>query len=321
MASFGVFYAKMHNSAALAPPPARSRPNADDQIRIWIDHPDLGSDEIAVLIGLSRFADFHTGVAWPSSERLRQSLGKNGQAWSKKRLQAAIDYLVAHGHLQVATRRSMAGRNGGRIFRIIAERYDDREPPEFRTGTLGVAQGSATTLPRVPDWNPELDSRKQTLSQQEQSCDEEKTGSVVTLITIDWKPSNETVDLVKACRPDLDQTAFLARFRLKNVGKGLVEPDEIYRAWAAAERHCKSGPTATARGTNDPRKATSFAPSRRSLTMHADPLVREIAGRPATDWLADAKRIVSEMQLDIRAFDLANDPVRLACELRKAGLR
>lgn len=309
----------MHNSAALAPPPARSRPNADDQIRIWIDHPDLGSDEIAVLIGLSRFADFHTGVAWPSSERLRQSLGKNGQAWSKKRLQAAIDYLVAHGHLQVATRRSATGRNGGRIFRIVAERYDDRELPEFRTGTLGAAQGSATTLPRVPDRNPELDSKKHTLSQRGQSCEEERTGSVVTLITTDWRPSDETVDLVKACRPDLDQSAFLARFRLKNVGKGLVEPDKTYRAWAAAERHCKSGPTA--RGTNDPRKATSLAPSRRSLTMHTDPLVREIAGRPATDWLADAKRLVSEMQLDIRAFDLANDPVRLACELRKAGLR
>ena len=319
MASFGVFYAKMHNSAALAPPPARSRPNADDQIRIWIDHPDLGSDEIAVLIGLSRFADFHTGLAWPSSERLRQNLGKNGQAWSKKRLQAAIDYLVAHGHLQVATRRSATGRNGGRIFRIVAERYDDGELPEFRIGTVDAAQGSAAALPRVPDRNPELDSRKHTLSQQAQNCEEEKTGSVVTLITTDWNPSDETVDLVKTCRPDLDQTAFLARFRLKNVGKGLVEPDKTYRAWAAAERHCKSGPTA--RGTDDPRKATSLVPSRRSLTMHTDPLVREIAGRPATDWLADAKRLVREMQLDIRAFDLANDPVRLACELRKAGLR
>lgn len=309
----------MHNSAALAPPPARSRPNADDQIRIWIDHPDLGSDEIAVLIGLSRFADFQTGVAWPSSERLRQSLGKNGQAWSKKRLQAAIDYLVANGHLQVTTRRSATGRNGGRIFRILAERYDDGEQPELRTGTLDTAQGSATALPRVPDRDPELDSRNHTLSQQGQSCEEEKTGSVVTLITTDWKPSDETVDLVKACRPDLDQTAFLARFRLKNVGKGLVDPDKTYRAWAAAERHCKSGPER--QSTKHSHQAISHAPSRRSLTMHSDPLVREIAGRPATDWLAEAKRLVVQKQLDIRAFDLANDPVRLACELRKAGLR
>ncbi|WPZ37271.1 hypothetical protein T8K17_25680 (plasmid) [Thalassobaculum sp. OXR-137] len=309
----------MHNSAALAPPPARSRPNADDQIRIWVDHPDLGSDELAVLIGLSRFAHFHTGVAWPSSERLRQSLGKNGQAWSKKRLQAAIDYLVAHGHLQVTTRRSATGRNGGRIFRIVAERYDDEELPEFRTGTLDATQGSATALPRVPDRNPELDSRKQTLSQQVQNCEEEKTGSVVTLITTDWKPSDESVDLVTACRPDLDQTAFLARFRLKNVGKGLVDPDRTYRAWAAAERHCKS--ISRAKSTKDLCQAAALVPSRRSLTMHSDPLVREIAGRPATDWLAEAKRIVAEMQLDIRAFDLANDPVRLAGELRKAGLR
>lgn len=309
----------MHNSAALASPPARSRPNADDQIRIWIDHPDLGSDEIAVLIGLTRFADFHTGVAWPSSERLRQSLGKNGQAWSKKRLQAAIDYLVAYGYLQVATRRSATGRNGGRIFRIVAERYDDGDLPEFRTGTVAASHGSATSLPRVPNRNPELDSRKHTLSQQVQNCEEEKTGSVVTLITTDWKPSDESVDLVNACRPDLDQTAFLARFRLKNVGKGLVDPDKTYRAWAAAERHCKSG--TGKQSSKEPRRAMSHAPSRRSLTMHSDPLVREIASRPATDWLAEAKRLVAQMQLDIRAFDLANDPVRLAGELRKAGLR
>ncbi len=319
MASFGILTDKMRNSAALAPPPARSRPTADDQIRIWFDNPDLGSDELAVLIGLSRFADFQTGVAWPSSERLRQSLGKNGQAWSKKRLQAAVDHLVAHGHLEVTTRRSAAGRNGGRIFRILADRYDDSASPEFRIGTGTVRQSSAAEPSRVPIRNPEQDSQKQTLSQQDREEGGKEEGTVVTLVTADWSPSDETVGLVQNCRPDLDQNAFLARFRLKNVGKGLVDPDATYRAWAAAERHCK----APRGGTPSVEAATAGAarPTRRTLITHPDPLVREIAGRPATDWLGDAKRLVARGLIGIRPFDLADDPVRLAAELRKAGMR
>lgn len=270
-------------------PPRTRRLGSDDQIRRWLEDPTIGSDELSVLVALSRFANFETGVCWPSGETLRRLLGRDGRAWAKKRLQAVVERLVDNGHLTIRHRRSASGRNAGIEYKLLGGRYTS-EPitPEFRGGTVNAVQGSDPDITTVPHRNPLTESPKQNthtaLPRDISNIRNDEEGSVVTLMTRDWTPACETSSLVAEQLPELDQEQFLRRFRLQHCGKGMPDPDGTYRRWAAAERACRkrrySGEgrglvTAHASDLSSAKTATSSArstPAGRDVPNHGTPV-------------------------------------------------
>lgn len=240
------------------------RAGTDEQLRCWVTDPRNGSDEIALLVALSTFADFDTGIAWPSGATLRELLGRDEESWSKKRLQAAIERASANGHLVTKQRRSSAGRNGGLEFQLVGPRYHAGAKPEVtgpgnRFGTLDRHQGSESLSARVPERNPRTESPELRISHStaqpraETNCRKEPAAqppeaSVVTFVTRDWRPRSETVELVEEQLPELDQERFLRTFLVQHVGRGLADPDAMYRKWAASERRCRKSRNRAAQG-------------------------------------------------------------------------
>src|SRR3712207_4564396 len=96
----------------------------------WIDHPEVGDDEIAVLAILALHADAE-GVCWPSQQTIANRLGRS-RPW----VIAVINRLVELGLVERTRRRHESGGLRSCLYRLpgLAElrHADSREAGSAR---------------------------------------------------------------------------------------------------------------------------------------------------------------------------------------------
>jgi hypothetical protein len=216
----------------------------------WIEHPQVGADEVAVLTVLSLHAD-SDGVCWPSQGLIAEKL-KRSRAWVIK----IINRLEEFG-LVVRTRRHHA--SGG--LRSCLYRL------EGRPGATGTEDRQRR------DNGCHGHDREQTNSEKQESPppDAREGRAVAEIVDPGWIPSAEDVAWAAIHRPDANLLRHTERFITTCQAKGYRYRDHgaAWRSWLLDNKG------------ND-----CHDPSRRPDAMRSD----RLSHRPDSDRLAERNR-------------------------------
>jgi hypothetical protein len=185
----------------------------------WLNNPELGADELAVLMALAQHADSN-GRCWPSQSRIAGML-KRSRSW----VSGVITRLVDLGLVTRAHRCNADGGHSSCLYTI----------PDLARARAAAAAGQAD-IPAACHDTP-CRSGRQELNPQEQkspsdgaSVREGGEGKGPQTVPNDWVPTAADVAWARQRFPDLDVLDHTERFLLSCRAKGYRYSD-ISAAW------------------------------------------------------------------------------------------
>jgi hypothetical protein len=179
----------------------------------WLEHPEVGPDEIAVLVVLAHHAN-PAGQCWPSQARVGSMLGRS-RSW----VSDVIARLVLLGLIERRRRRSASGGETSCLYTLLiivpAVIAGDNSPVTAET-------------PPATDGNTELNSPElpDSLSPYASASEPKKA-----VISESWMPTAEDVAWAKQHAPNIDIIAHTDLFITACQAKGYN-----YADWSAGWR-------------------------------------------------------------------------------------
>ena len=224
----------------------------------WLEHPEVGADEIAVLAVLALHAD-RQGSCFPSQGLLAQLLGRS-RPWVCK----VIGKLVELGIL-LKTHQTRAHDGGNRacLYKLIV--------PEAQANTTTLSsqtshqhdkasQSQNRACHAADNITPEIKHSEETPPARDtldlKSVSQNSTPAIqiATIPTEDWQPTDESLVWALGHYPDIDLQASRDRYVNKCRAKGYkyICHDSAWRSWLADDVARASSQSMPTRGREPP---------------------------------------------------------------------
>jgi hypothetical protein len=190
----------------------------------WIEHPEVGADEIAVLAVLAVHADTD-GVCWPSQGTIAGQLGRS-RPWVIGVINRLVDESggLRSCHYRLSKPEDAASGTAGNHHGHTRDGAGRRDDSPCHHGD------TEQTQPNSKDSLGAADTRRG-----ERGPDEGPTDDGKGVIEPGWVPTAADVAWAKARHPDLDVLAFTEAFVLSCRAKGYryADPSAAWRRWLA----------------------------------------------------------------------------------------
>ena len=207
----------------------------------WIEHPEMGADEISVLAVLALHAD-RNGSCFPSQGLLARLLGRS-RPWVCKVIRKLSEIGIL---LKTNQTRQHDGGNRACLYKLTA--------PESKT-TSPALDSSQSPQPDIASQSknrvcPESDIITPEIKQREEpsparvaedknyvSQDSTSTPQLATIPAEDWKPTDQTLIWALDHHPDTDLQAARDKYVNKCRAKGYryICHDSAFRTWLAED--------------------------------------------------------------------------------------
>lgn len=205
----------------------------------WLEHPEVGADEIAVLAVLALHAD-RRGSCFPSQGLLAQLLGRS-RPWVCK----VIGKLVEVGILQKTNQvRAHDGGNRACLYKLIAPEAQSTQttlPSNESHEADKASQSQNRGCHEHDNITPEIKQTEETppahvsLDLKPVGQDSERPVQIATIPADDWQPTDESLVWALDRFPDIDLQAARDRYVNKCMAKGYryICHDAAWRSWLA----------------------------------------------------------------------------------------
>jgi len=230
----------------------------------WIDHPEVGADEVAVLTLLSLHADSR-GVCWPSQGLIADKL-KRSRAW-------VIKVINRLEELDLVIRTRRHHDSGG--LRSCLYRLAGRPCTQEDKGRSQRDSGC------------HVDDSEQTESKKQESLSAGARESRAEIVSPDWVPTSEDIAWSAIHCPDIDPSRHTERFIVACRAKGYRYRDHsaAWRSWLldAKEnnRHVPFSCSDTIRSERPARRVAGDIVAERNRA-EADACLRRLLARRAS---------------------------------------
>lgn len=220
----------------------------------YLDHPDLGAADLAVLFVLCAHADRH-GLCWPSQSTIAAK-SKLDRSTVNRILAKLVNLaLIAKGRHPNPRIRTCTYRLAGHeaLFRIFSDNLDNGPetagplPSEDLSAEAAVVQRDTEHLEQHTSPPERAGARGAGNSGTGQTV-----GSGTAVLDEDWTPDPSDLVFARDHRSDLtpEDIALVARkFILHHGGRPLTDPSSLFRRWLLTERKTHACPDAS----RDPR--------------------------------------------------------------------
>ncbi|UEM07263.1 helix-turn-helix domain-containing protein (plasmid) [Skermanella rosea] len=221
----------------------------------YLDHPDLGAADLAVLFVLCAHADRH-GLCWPSQSTIAAK-SKLDRSTVNRILAKLVDLaLIAKGRHPNPRIRTCTYRLAGHeaLFRIFSDDLDN-EPEMAGPSPSKDLPAEAAVVQRDTEHLEQQTSPPGCAGARE--AGNSGTGRTVaaepTILGDDWTPDPSDLVFAHDHRSDLtpeDVALVTRKFILHHGGRPLTDPSRLFRRWLLTERKTHACPDAT----RDPRR-------------------------------------------------------------------
>ncbi len=208
----------------------------------WLEHPDVGADEIAVLAVLALHAD-RNGSCFPSQGLLATLLGRS-RPWVCK----IIGKLVEVGILQKTNQvRQHDGGNRACLYKLIAP-DNQAKPPALPSQQSHEADSDGQPENRACHGGDSITPIIKQTEETPLACDAldlkpvgQDSGSGIQISSIpaeDWQPTDESLLWALERYPDVDLQASRDKYVNKCRAKGYkyICHDSAWRSWLADDK-------------------------------------------------------------------------------------
>ena len=224
----------------------------------WLEHPEMGADEIAVLAVLALHAD-RQGVCFPSQGLLANLLGRS-RPWVCK----VIGKLVEVGILQKTNQtRAHDGGNRACLYKLIAPEaqstqttLDSKQSHEHDKASQSENRGchAGDNITPIIKQTEETPPARAAVDLKSVSQDSAPVIQIATIPADDWQPTDESLIWALDRYPDCDLQAARDRYVNKCRAKGYkyICHDSAWRSWLADDVARASSQSMPTRGRVPP---------------------------------------------------------------------
>ena len=255
----------------LCPLPTKNRWGTQRMSRLailhssWLEHPEVGADEIAVLAVLALHAD-RQGSCFPSQGLLAQLLGRS-RPWVCK----VISRLCELGILQKTNQtRAHDGGNRACLYKLIAPQTEttsltldskQSHQPDKASSPENRGCHEHDNITRIIKQTVETPPVRDRLDLKSASQDSDSPVLTATIPAEDWQPTDESLIWALDRYPDCDLQAARDRYVNKCRAKGYkyICHDSAWRSWLADDVVRTSGQSFIPTRGRVPASYTRFA--------------------------------------------------------------
>jgi len=207
----------------------------------WLEHPEVGTAEFAVLCALALFAD-ERGGCWPSQGLIARQL-KKSRPW----VNGVIDRLAALGLVERLDRHR---QDGGRRSSLYVLAGHDRgmafpPPPVRNEGSVSPEPDSACQpADSEHESNDQIRDSRPVSASASKNPSSPASQSTASVPPEDWQPGDDALIWAANRYPEADLAASVEAFILKSRAKGYRYHDLTagWRVWLIQDMREERGP-------------------------------------------------------------------------------